>query len=487
MTDRRVGSHALDPFDGQPLTFAALTDVGRVREQNEDACGVRTRSEATLPVDAVLVAADGVGGHVGGAVASRFVVDAVCDTIEDQPAIDDLPRFMEQLLSSAHRELLREAAGRGMQSAMGSTATVAVVDGARLVIAHVGDSRAYRLRDGVLEQLTQDDSWVAEQARAGLLTEEEIASNPQKNVLTQCMGIGESLNVHITREELRAGDRYLLCSDGLHGEVNDAGIAEILRDYAQPEEAAQLLVDGANRAGGPDNITAVIFDIGPVPGATRRAEAVPTTDDTQDVAEAVVDEAPDAAMASPQVPPLVGRPNATWVITAGLAILIGGAAAGSWSTLRSQPAADVTSSAAVAGPGAQPAQATPPAGQQPAAAVAPAPDPGPPPGRRVPRAVATDSARTESPNDSATATVDSTSVATDSVPTDSVPTDSVAVPDSSADGTTPEPASTLPDSAAADTTGSTAQPTGPMPGSPLHNDSESPTGPETSPGQFHQE
>lgn len=483
MTDRRVGSHALETFDGEPLRFAALTDVGRVREENEDACGVRTRSEGNLPVDAVLVAADGVGGHVGGAVASRFVVDAVCDTIADQASIDDLPRFMEQLLLSAHRELLREAAGRGMQSAMGSTATVAVVDGVRMVIAHVGDSRAYRLRDGSLEQLTEDDSWVAEQARAGLLTEEEIASNPQKNVLTQCMGIGESLKVHVTREELRTGDRYLLCSDGLHGEVDDNGIAEVLSDYADPAEAGQLLIDQANRSGGPDNITAVVFDIGEVPGAHRRVEThAPSIRDTLDFAEAAIDDRSARSDSSGPVPALVGRPGASWVITAGLALLIGGGAAGSWSTLRSQPAADVVPAGAAAGPAANQsdgsAPQSAPSQQQPPAAAAPATDPGPPPGRRVPRSTPSDTAQAE----------DSQAVSTTPPDSAAASTDPVVRADSTANPATPDTASNLPDSAAADTTGAGTDPTGPRTtGSPLHNNSESPTGPETSPGQFHQE
>ena len=163
MTDRHVSHLELAAFPGAPLHFAALTDIGQVRDQNEDACGVLTRNETALPVDAVLIAADGVGGHVGGAVASRFVVDAVCDTFADQDAIEGLASWMDKLLHSIHRELLREAKGRGMSAAMGSTATVAAVEGNRLVLAHVGDSRAYRLRGGRLEQITEDDSWVAEQ------------------------------------------------------------------------------------------------------------------------------------------------------------------------------------------------------------------------------------------------------------------------------------------------------------------------------------
>jgi len=327
MTDRHVGRLDAKAFPGAPLRFAALTDVGRVREQNEDACGVSTRAEGPLPVEALMVAADGVGGHVGGAVASRFVVDAVRDTFASQEAIDDLGSWMETLLQSIHRELLREAKGRGIGSAMGSTATVAAIDGTRLVLAHVGDSRAYRLRDGTLQQLTRDDSWVAEQMRAGVLTPQEMATNPQKNVLTQCLGIGESLRVHLTEERLEEGDRYLLCSDGLHGEVTDDALRDVLGIEADPGIAAERLVALANASGGPDNITAVVFDIGTGPG-TRPGVAKPereSRDDTLSVDSPVESYRPAGPLRS------APRQGAGWVIAAGVAVLVTAGAAGAWS------------------------------------------------------------------------------------------------------------------------------------------------------------
>ena len=254
----------LPALGGETLRAGSGTDRGLLREANEDSCGVyiRTSDQDPFPVEAVLVAADGVGGHEGGAVASRFVVDSVIDTVGSHSAIDQPSVWFARLLESVHQELLREAKERGMQGSMGSTATVAAIDGKTLYLAHVGDSRAYRLRNGYLEQLTDDDSWVARQERAGI---EVGPDDPQKNVLTQCLGIGASLDVHSYRLELSAGDRYLLCSDGLHGVVDDWSIKELLLDSRSPDAASSALIDAANNGGGPDNITAVVFDVGDVP------------------------------------------------------------------------------------------------------------------------------------------------------------------------------------------------------------------------------
>ncbi len=261
----------LPAFPDAPLKAALGTDTGRHREQNEDSVGayVPTSREAA-PVDAALVVADGVGGHEGGALASRFVVDAVRDTLGAQTGpLRGLAGWAERLLQSIHAELLSQARSRGTPASLGSTATLALIQGPALVLAHVGDSRAYRLRNGRLEQLTADDSWVAEQQRAGLLSADDPESHSRKNVLTQCLGIGAALKVQTLEQTLSAGDRYLLCSDGLHGVVTDTELCDVLIREPSPEGAAEHLINRANEEGGPDNISAVVFDVGEVPAYAR--------------------------------------------------------------------------------------------------------------------------------------------------------------------------------------------------------------------------
>lgn len=275
----------LPGFPNAPLQGALATDTGQHREHNEDAVGFYLPEAPSdrAPADAVVLVADGVGGHEGGRWASRFVVDAVHDTVAAQAGRIEAPQgWLDRLLRSIHRELLTEAEERGSATGMGSTATIALLQGRTLTLAHVGDSRAYRLRNGHLEQLTRDHSWVAEQIRAGVLDPDDPEAAARKNVLTQCLGIGRSLDVQTCDEKLSPGDRFLLCSDGLHGVVPDEVLRRTLSGAGDPESTARRLVALANEGGGPDNISAVVFDIGhPAPpadapemgGAAHRAAA----------------------------------------------------------------------------------------------------------------------------------------------------------------------------------------------------------------------
>lgn len=316
MVDHRMEliEAGLQALPDAPLRGALATDTGRHREHNEDAVGFFQSAEVSPPVEVALLVADGVGGHEGGQQASRFVVDAVRDTLAAQNArIDGLRKWMDRLLHSIHQELLDQAVRQGTPSSMGSTATVAAIQDRVLTLAHVGDSRAYRLRNGHLEQLTHDHSWVAEQIRAGVLRADDPEADARKNVLTQCLGIGRSLEVQTIEELLSPGDRYLLCSDGLHGVVDDAEIRSHLAESAEPADVARRLIDLANERGGPDNISAVVFDIG-----RPRAAALPPPPLTPPAPE------PERVA----VAPISSRRAAPWMTGVGAVLLM--VSGGAW-------------------------------------------------------------------------------------------------------------------------------------------------------------
>jgi len=245
------------------LEVGFVCDPGLQRDRNEDACSVFVPyqgEEDRFPVGGLFVVADGMGGHDAGDIASRYVTDAVVGTFVPStptPMALPIPGTIEDLIRRLHRELRDMAVERGAERGMGSTLALAVLEGDLLHVASIGDSRCYRLRDRQLERLTRDQSWVAEQVRSGLMSEEEAREHPNRNVLTQCLGIGATPPVEVRQEVVKAGDRYLLCSDGLHGQVPDDVIARVLAEES-PQDAARQLTAFANRAGGPDNISVVV-------------------------------------------------------------------------------------------------------------------------------------------------------------------------------------------------------------------------------------
>jgi serine/threonine protein phosphatase PrpC len=257
-----------------------LTDPGRARERNEDSLALYlpyADEERIGPLDGLFVVADGMGGHDAGDQASRFVTDSVAHAMthgENMPDAetaktgDVLADWMQRSLKRIDRELRKQVRAAGLPNQAGSTATVAAVVGDNLHIAHVGDSRAYRLRAGVLDQLTHDHSWVAEQVRTGQMTPEEAATHPKRHMLTHCLGIGQAPTVQALSFAIEPGDRFLLCSDGLHGVVPDAILRRVLGEESEPQVAARRLVVIANEAGGPDNVSVIVIDAG-------RAELVP--------------------------------------------------------------------------------------------------------------------------------------------------------------------------------------------------------------------
>lgn len=252
------------------IRFGMLTDPGRARERNEDACAVFVPYAGESPrvrSDALFLVADGMGGHEAGDLASAYVAREVRGwfTSGETPPGEDTESFVRELrtvVEKTNEGLLELARERHLARGAGSTVTVACLRDDLLHLVHVGDTRLYRLRNGGLQQLTLDHSWVAEQQRAGILTAEEAETHPQRHMLTECLGVATDVNVFASTEEVLPGDRYLLCSDGLHGTVSEEEIARILAFGDDPQEAARELVALANQHHGPDNITAVVVHLG---------------------------------------------------------------------------------------------------------------------------------------------------------------------------------------------------------------------------------
>jgi PPM family protein phosphatase len=229
----------------------AGTDVGRLRSGNEDS-HFRGRT--------VWAVADGLGGHQGGEVASAAAVEPLADLDGREFAEPrEAAEALAEAIRSANAAILDRAAGTPELWGMGTTVTAAAVAADRfLQLAHVGDSRAYLLRDGSLDQLTTDHTIVGELVRRGRLTPEQAAAHPERSILTRAVGLDPRVPVDLPDPlELHPGDQVLLCSDGLTEAVGEGDIAELL---ATPDGDAtcRALIDAANRAGGPDNITVVL-------------------------------------------------------------------------------------------------------------------------------------------------------------------------------------------------------------------------------------
>jgi serine/threonine protein phosphatase PrpC len=230
---------------------ATLTDTGRKRRHNEDAY------VAEPPLFAV---ADGMGGAQAGELASSLAAAALKDSQEPGGGGEER---VDELIQQANRRVYERQSQDAAASGMGTTMTVALVEDGRVAIGHVGDSRAYLLRGGSLEQLTEDHSLVAELVRSGKLSPEEAEGHPQRSVITRALGTDPDVDVDTFSIETEPGDLFLICSDGLTTMVDDETIlAEITRNRDDLESAAKALVRAANKGGGEDNITVVFFEIG---------------------------------------------------------------------------------------------------------------------------------------------------------------------------------------------------------------------------------
>jgi PPM family protein phosphatase len=227
-----------------------MTDAGRRRRRNEDALVVEP------PVFAV---ADGMGGAQAGEVASRIAA-AVFREFHEADALE-AERRVEAIIQEANRRIHERAHADAHATGMGTTVTAALVEGERVAIGHVGDSRAYRIRNGELEQLTEDHSLVADLMRSGRLSPEEADVHPQRSVITRALGTDPEVDVDTVVVDARPGDLFLLCSDGLTTMLGDDEILSVVRETESLEQAVKALVKGANRRGGEDNVTVILFTV----------------------------------------------------------------------------------------------------------------------------------------------------------------------------------------------------------------------------------
>jgi PPM family protein phosphatase len=250
------------------VDHASTSHTGKVRRTNED---------SFLDDPPLFVVADGMGGARAGELASRLAVD----TFRELPVIagESAEDRLRRTILESNRRVLERAKSDPATAGMGSTVTAALVDGDRVVLGHVGDSRAYLLRDGSLQQLSHDHSLVAELERAGRLTREEAAVHPQRSVITRALGAGPELDVDTSVVQLRDGDVVLLCSDGLSGLIGDLAISNLIEGGGQLSDAVRRLVRAANDAGGDDNVTAVAFRVGGDP--VEAPAAAPPSDLTE--------------------------------------------------------------------------------------------------------------------------------------------------------------------------------------------------------------
>ncbi len=236
-------------------TWAVESHVGRVREGNEDSFAPPNDGASEGPV--IIAVADGMGGHVAGEVASRLAIDAA--TVPDpDPGEDPAVRVM-----SANAAVIEGMRADPRHAGMGTTLTLGIFEpDGTLRIGHVGDSRGYLLRDGVLRQLTQDHSLVGQLVAGGHITADEARTHPRRHLVTQSIGM-QKIDVDRVDETLQPGDRILLCSDGLTDMVPDDDITDLLLQNEGLSDAAWSLIDAANAAGGVDNTTVAVVDVGP--------------------------------------------------------------------------------------------------------------------------------------------------------------------------------------------------------------------------------
>jgi len=254
------------------LDVAQLTDVGRKREHNEDnmAYVIPKDEQVMTKKGALFIVADGMGGHAAGEVASEIAVDTVSN-VYYQDDSDDVAVSLLHAIRRANASIYQRAAENMLRTGMGTTCVAAVLRGNMAYVVNVGDSRAYLLHGSQVKQISQDHSWVAEQVRAGLLTEDQARTHAQRNVITRCLGTQAEVDIDVFQEELNDGDSLVLCSDGLSGLISDEELRRIVDQYL-PQESVYHLVERANLNGGPDNITAIvvrIHEVGEEPPGVR--------------------------------------------------------------------------------------------------------------------------------------------------------------------------------------------------------------------------
>ena len=251
------------------FSWAVSSDPGLRRSSNED-------SYCTRPDLGLFVVADGMGGHVAGEVASRVAVEAIEIFIQEtagadknrtwpfpfEPALSLEANRLKAAFRLANRRIASAIADSNDLRGMATTASALLSGPEGACVAHVGDSRVYALHEGHLDQITNDHSWVEEQVRAGTMSPTAARQHPWRNVVTRALAGGEDPEVDVTQIKPQAAERYLLCSDGLFSVVTDEQIARLMGDRGMSlDQVCQRLIEAANTAGGPDNITALVLEV----------------------------------------------------------------------------------------------------------------------------------------------------------------------------------------------------------------------------------
>ncbi|WP_432564941.1 PP2C family protein-serine/threonine phosphatase [Kineococcus sp. SYSU DK003] len=325
------------------LNYAARSDVGLGRTTNQDSGYAGPH---------LLVIADGMGGHAGGDVASSLAVGEMSVLDGESHGSDDAAQHLHDALESANAQLRRRVEAEPDLAGMGTTVTAILRAGTRLVLAHIGDSRGYLLRDGQLTQLTKDHSYVQSLIDDGRLTPEEAERHPQRSVIMRVLTGRADDEADVSVREARPGDRYLLCSDGLSGVVSHDTLAETLSAGMDPDATCQRLVELALRGGGPDNISCVVADVvelggGAPPSTTpqvvgaaafhrpRRSSAAGTPAARAAALRAAAEESGDDAEDDDQRPELTDRERrrrrVRWIVGPVLLVLLLAAGAlGGW-------------------------------------------------------------------------------------------------------------------------------------------------------------
>jgi len=290
------------------------SDTGRQRRANEDSFFARAP---------LFVVADGMGGAQAGEVASRLAAETFARGLPDEGTAE---QRLEARVRAANSRIHEVSQGDRALNGMGTTITAAYLDGDELSLAHVGDSRAYLLRDGELTRLTRDHTLVEELVRRGELTEQEAAEHPQRSIITRALGPEPDIDVDLHTHRVHAGDVLLLCSDGLTGMIGEDEVEQILERAANLRDAGRALVDAANEAGGRDNITVVLFRVDEVEASPSPS---PTTKDARRESAAAAPRTVPARRAKEQREPL---PRKVKLIAATVAVVVvvGGLAAAGW-------------------------------------------------------------------------------------------------------------------------------------------------------------